>query len=125
MIEDKDLQDNIKAGRNMSAENKEQVEDAQKHTGNIDFLVDPNKFSTPTMGDFYLGAVDGVYLKKIDELANTKDGKGNEKDAAFYTENPPVKKMGETDTAFYLKAKVNISEDDIDQGYTDGRRCSV
>ena len=125
MIEDKDLQDNIKAGRNMSAENKEQVEDAQKHTGNIDFLVDPNKFSTPTMGDFYLGAVDGVYLKKIDELANTKDGKGNEKDAAFYTENPPVKKMGETDTAFYLKAKVNISEDDIDQGYTDGRTLNL
>ena len=80
----------------------------------IDYLVDPERFSTPTMGDFYLGAVDGVYLKKIDELAKKKlSGDGNDKDAAFYVEAPPVKEMGHENNVYYLKAHVSITDDDI------------
>lgn len=33
----------------------------------------------------------GVYLEKIDEIANTKLDGGSDKDAAFYTGTPPVK----------------------------------
>lgn len=105
------------------------MDDTKKHLpfdDSIDFLVDPARFAMPTMGDFYLGAVDGVYLKKIDELANTKLNGGDEKDAAFYTENEnPIKEFGEDTNTYYLKASVSISDDDIDQGFTDGRALNI
>lgn len=95
-------------------------------TSTVDYLVDPNTVRTPEEGDFYLGAVDTVYLKKIDELAKKKlAGEGNDKDAAFYAESPPIKDMGHEDGVYYLKAKVSISDDDIDQGFCDGRTVNV
>jgi len=59
-----------------------------------------NTFETPEMGDFYLGAVDDVYLRKLDDMVNKTDDAfkpGDEekgKRAAFYTENPPSKEFG-------------------------------
>ena len=105
------------------------ADDAKQHAqqdDRIDFLVDPERFATPTMGDFYLGAVDGVYLKMIDKLANTKEeGKENDRDAAFYTEEPPIKESSHEEGIYALKAHVSISDDDIDQGFADGRTLNI
>ena len=63
-------------------------------------IVQANTFETPEMGDFYLGAVDDVYLRKLDDMVNKKDDalkpgdKEKGKRAAFYTENPPCKEFG-------------------------------
>ena len=63
-------------------------------------IVQANTFETPEMGDFYLGAVDDVYLRKLDDMINKKDDalkpgdKEKGKRAAFYTENPPCKEFG-------------------------------
>lgn len=99
-------------------------ESINKLDDKIDYLVNPEHFLMPTMGDYYLGAVDGVYLKKIDELANTKLT-GDGKDAAFYTDTPPMSTMGEEDGMYYLKATVSYSDEDIDQGFIDGRTLNI
>lgn len=114
----------------MSNSDTAELQDAKQHTTydttkNVDFLVNPESFSSPVMGDFYLGAVDGVYLKKIDEIANTKLDGGSDKDAAFYTETPPVKESDYKDGVYSLKAKVSISDEDIDNGFADGRTLNV
>ena len=63
-------------------------------------IVQANTFETPEMGDFYRGAVDDVYLRKLDDMGNKKDDalkpgdKEKGKRAAFYTENPPCKEFG-------------------------------
>lgn len=56
------------------------------------YIVDPKKFLTPEMGDYYIGAIDDTYLKKINSIIENKDSsKTNKKDAqkaAYYTEKP-------------------------------------
>ena len=50
----------------------EEIADARNHTlddPSTAFLVSEENFSTPEMGDFYLGAIDDVYLAKIQEKA--------------------------------------------------------
>ena len=36
-------------------------------------IVQANTFETPEMGDFYFGAVDDVYLRKLDDMVNKCD----------------------------------------------------
>lgn len=82
--------------------------------------VDANRFLLPDMGDFYLGAVDDLYLKKIDQMVNDNlngDSDGNGKDAAFYTEIPPYTKPGLYDGAAFVKTNVNF---DPDNGFDNG-----
>ena len=89
-------------------------------------IIDPKNFALPTMGDFYLGYIDGVFLKMVDKQANTKpEGKEDDKDAAFYAESPAIKDMGHENGVYYLEAKASISDDDIDQGYADGRTLNI
>ena len=87
--------------------------------------VDANRFLLPDMGDFYLGAVDDLYLKKIDQMVNDNlngDSDGNGKDAAFYTEIPPYTKPGLYDGAAFVKANVNF---DPDNGFDNGNTIQV
>ena len=117
---------------NLTPQEKEQQAqiDADKAHIKVDdksaLIIDPKNFSLPTMGDFYLGYIDGVFLKMVDKQANTKpEGKEDDKDAAFYAESPAVKEMGHENGVYYLEANASISDDDIDQGFADGRTLNI
>ena len=117
---------------NLTPQEKEQQAqiDAEKAHIKADdksaLIIDPKNFSLPTMGDFYLGYIDGVFLKMVDKQANTKlEGKEDDKDAAFYAESPAIKEMGHENGVYYLEANASISDDDIDQGFADGRTLNI
>ena len=66
------------------------------------YAIDQELFDTPTMGDFYLGGIDDIYLRKMDAIVNgpadnIEDAEaldGNGKSAAFYTDSPAFSKTG-------------------------------
>lgn len=114
----------------------EEIADARNHTlddPSTAFLVSEENFSTPEMGDFYLGAIDDVYLAKIQEKAlkdinidNLSEEEKRSKIAAFAADGDmPRDKFGHEDNMYYLKAKVNISQDDIDLGICNGNTLNI
>lgn len=115
----------------------EDMADAEKNVDNglknaalykTDYMIDQDKFSLPDMGDFYIGAVDTVYLKKLDKLLKMEAiAAGNDKDAAFYTEKPPFDELGldKKSGMVFVKANVSISQDDIDNGRVNGNTLRV
>jgi hypothetical protein len=114
------------ANENTTETVNKDVAAAADHVNNMDYRVSDKNFKTPEMGDFYIGAVDSTYLKRLDEIVNGKgEGEGDDKNAAFYTEAPPVKELGETPTSLFVKAHVNISQDDIDNGLCNGNTLNV
>ena len=79
-------------------------------------LTDQTDFKLPDMGDYYLGNVDTTYLDLISErYEKKKDAHA----AAFYAETAPEKTLGyDQDTDIYfLKAKINLSDNDIRDGF--------
>lgn len=79
-------------------------------------LSDQTDFKLPDMGDYYLGNVDTTYLDLISErYENKKDAHA----AAFYAETAPEKTLGynEDTDIYFLKAKVNLSDNDIKDGF--------
>lgn len=87
-------------------------------------VVDPNSFLLPTMGDYYLGAIDDTYLKKINAQIEGKDeSKLTEEDAkkaAYYTEEPPYLELGSFNGVNCVDATISVTQDDIDIGLTTG-----
>lgn len=90
------------------------------------YVVDASNFLLPTMGDYYLGAVDDVYLRRINAIVEGKDPKVTDMDdakkAAYYTETPPFgDKLGNYNGVNYMKAtNLKITDDDIALGVVDG-----
>ena len=88
------------------------------------YVVDPNNFLLPTMGDYYLGAIDDTYLKKINaKIENKDENKTTEEDAkkaAYYTEEPPYLELGNFNGVLSIEANISISQDDIDLGLVTG-----
>ena len=86
------------------------------------YIVDPKKFLTPEMGDYYIGAIDDTYLKKINSIIENKDSsKTNKKDAqkaAYYTEKPPFLNdgLGSFNNVNFIKTNINITDEDIELG---------
>lgn len=88
------------------------------------YVVDPNKFLLPEMGDYYLGAVDDVYLRKLNAILEGKE-EGDKtsiedaKKAAYYTESPPFEDLGNFNGINYIQTNINITNEDIDLGLID------
>ena len=99
------------------------------------YMVDPTNFLLPEMGDFYLGAVDDVYLRKVEAAMRKKTEDPEEKSkkndryaalkAAFYTETPPFNTLGTYQDIYFVRANITMSQDDIDMGLVDGRTVRV
>lgn len=83
--------------------------DLNKRFQNPDiFTLPPETFTTPEMGDFYLGAVDDMYLKKLDEILNDEKPENVvARNAAFYTETPKHTALGYNDSSLFIKARIN------------------
>lgn len=78
-------------------------------------LSDQDDFKLPDMGDYYLGNVDTTYL---DEISKVYEKKKNAQAAASYAGNCPEDSLGyySDKDIYFLKAQVDISDDDIDFG---------
>ena len=88
---------------------------------NDSYVVDAKNFLLPEMGDYYLGAVDDMYLRKIDEIVSGKEeGQGNGEDAAFYTETPPVDEPGHKNGVYCIDARIDLDDEDVKMGLLDG-----
>ena len=94
-------------------------------------------FETPEMGDYYLGAVDTQYLENLDatldqkidddddliKKTNGKNGEGNGKNAAFYTEDLPIRNTGkQADGSYFLPVTPVMTQDMIDSGWANASR---
>lgn len=96
------------------------------------YAIPQDCFETPTMGDFYLGDVDDIYLRKIDamlhgkaetaEEAEPKDGDG--KKAVFYTEAPAFTETGSDDNEHYF-FKVSTDADGVMGNWHNGGTVRV
>ena len=82
------------------------------------YAIPQEMFDTPTMGDFYLGGVDDIYLRKLDAIvqgkatkvedAESKEGDGRK--AVFYTEAPSFSELGtDNNNHFFLKAATDAN----------------
>ena len=90
------------------------------------FIVDPKNFLLPTMGDYYLGAVDTRFLEKLDFYLFGEDyNKKSAERAAYYMENPPIKQFGSWDGINYVKGKLLIDQDFIDIGTIDANTLCI
>ena len=98
---------------------------ANKLSSSIENVIDEKNFRLPEMGDYYLGAVDDVYLRMIDKAVNKR--LGNPKAAAFYAENPPYKELGydKDKNVYFLKANMNVSSEALELGLTDGGNINM
>lgn len=116
-----------KTQEQINKEDEKLLEDPESDGHASDYIIDQESFKTPEMGDFYLGAVDDLFLQKLDAVVNgsatdtsqpecDKDGDG--KNAAFYTEAPPYTTLGEKDGTYLLK--VTVDSDDEQNGWLDG-----
>lgn len=80
-------------------------------------------FKLPTMGEYYLGAVDDTYLRMIDAKVHDKSVKDADgKKAAFYAENPPMKEFShdKDNDLYFLQAEPNVTDNDLELGLTNG-----
>ena len=98
---------------------------ANKLSSSLNNVIDEKNFRLPEMGDFYLGAVDDVYLRMIDKAVNKR--LGDAKAAAFYAENPPYKELGydKDKDVYFLKANMQISDEALKLGLTDGGNINM
>lgn len=98
------------------------------------FIMDDSYFSLPTMGDYYLGNIDDVLMKKIEAKAEgyeqdyAKDLDG--KRAAFYSESVPYKKLGmegydHKNGMYFLEATVDVSDSAIEDGFAGGNFLDI
>lgn len=111
----------------MAEQDKEAVQELQKQENErrqSRAEVAAENFRLPDMGDFYLGAVDDIYLQKIDQMIKDAE-QGNGKDAAFYTEAPPFKEVGNYGDINFVKAHVYMKDSDIRTGFVDGNTLHV
>lgn len=103
---------------------EEQQSKAKKLIYSNSNIVDPDNFLLPTMGDYYLGAIDDTYLKRINAQIESKDeNKLTEEDAkkaAYYTEEPPYLELGNFNGVNCVEANISVTQDDIDTGLTTG-----
>lgn len=79
------------------------------------FIIDQRHFQTPSMGDFYVGAVDDAYLKLIDQYLRDHV-EGESAKSAFYTDAPPVTTPGyyPEKGVYFLRARIRPNSDVID-----------
>lgn len=100
---------------------KETAEEAAKALlGNASlYLTDQEDFKLPDMGDYYLGNVDSTYL---DAISERYENKSDAQAAAHYAESAPENSLGyfEDKDIYFLKANVNLSENDIKNGFMGG-----
>ena len=123
---DKDIPNNIKddtrgsLGDHLSIPKGYDVDKDSSYQGHYDFNPDAytipeSTFSTPEMSDFYLGAIDDIYLKKLHELV-TGEKPLDGREAAFYTEKPVHDKLGFNDNSAFVRVRIN----DLDGDWMDG-----
>ena len=85
------------------------------------YIIGDDKFSTPEMGDYYLGAVDTEYLSYLDSLLSDTENP-DAKNAAYYTDPPAMKECGysKEKSAYFLKAEVANNWNTVDGGWITG-----
>lgn len=90
------------------------------------YILSPDMFMTPELGDFYLGAVDTTYLKKLDSIINNKDPKkASAFNAAYYTENPPMPASNDDTNTKYVEAAVVTDAIYFTNGFVTASRILV
>ena len=88
------------------------------------FTLSPSTFTTPEMGDFYLGAIDDAYLKHLDEILTDKDPEAaSARNAAFYTETPTHTELGFNENSVFVKC--HVTDDVTDGNWTNGNALRI
>lgn len=105
---------------NIESKAKEKARALNKRFENVDeYTLPDSTYTTPEMGDYYLGAIDDIYLRKIDEiLTNRTPEEARAREAAFYTENPKHPELGYHDGSIFLKGK--LPSDALDCNWMNG-----
>ena len=96
------------------------------------YAIPQEMFNTPNMGDFYLGGVDDIYLRKIDhmlrgdveKIEDAESKKGDGKKAVFYTEAPAFDNLG-TDNNGHFFFKVTTDEPGHEGNWFNGKTLRV
>ena len=105
----------------------------KRHEKISKYAIDQSLFETPTMGDFYLGGVDDIYLRRMDALVNGPaetleeaeaiDGSG--KKAAFYTDPPVSEKLGSDGRGHYFFKASLKTPDNFLGNWTNGNTLRI
>ena len=96
------------------------------------YAIPQEMFDTPNMGDFYLGGVDDMYLRKLDhmlrgDIEKVEDAeakKGDGKKAVFYTEAPAFDTPGTDNNGHYF-FKVTTDEPGHEGNWFNGKTLRV
>ena len=96
------------------------------------YAIPQEMFNTPNMGDFYLGGVDDIYLRKIDhmlrgdveKIEDAESKKGDGKKAVFYTEAPAFDNLGTDDNGHFF-FKVTTDEPGHEGNWFNGKTLRV